>query len=117
MSDADPKLASAPPPSGATPSDWPARAADTIESTVGAVHDRVVRPLFLVARALVFGIVIATMLFVLIVLVSVALVRLLDVYVFSGRVWASDALVGALLVALGFLGWSFRRARQGTEGG
>jgi hypothetical protein len=137
VSDTDPKLASASRPTGASPSDqqpvsappsdsradgvlpsdWPAKAADTIESAVGAVHDRVVRPLYLVARGLVFGILIGTMLFTIIVLVSVALVRLLDSYVFPGRVWASEALVGALLVALGILGWSFGRARQGTEGG
>jgi hypothetical protein len=102
-----------------TPSstDWQARAADTIESTVGMVHDRVVRPLFLVARGIVFGIVVAAMALSLSVLLSVALVRLLDVYAFPRRVWASEALVGAVLSAIGLLAWSLRRSRHDAERG
>lgn len=102
---------------GTIPSDWPARAADTIESTVEMVHDRLVRPLLLVARGVVFGIVVAAMALTLSVLLSVALVRLLDAYAFPRRVWASEALVGALLSAIGMVAWSFRRSRQGTERG
>lgn len=90
--------------------EWPAKVADTIEDVVGAVHDKVIRPLMLVARGVVFGIVVAAMALVLGVLVSVAVVRLLTVYAFSGRVWASDALVGALFVVVGALAWSRRRA-------
>jgi hypothetical protein len=40
------------------------------------------------------------------VLVAIAVVRLLTVYAFSGRVWASDALVGALFVGVGAFVWS-----------
>ena len=97
--------------------DWQARAADTIEATVGLVHDRVVRPLLLAARGVVFGIVVATMALSLSVLLSVALVRLLDAYVFPGRVWASEALVGAVLCVIGLLAWSMRRSRHGAERG
>jgi hypothetical protein len=51
-------------------------------------------PLLLVARAIVFGIIVATMALIVSILLSIAVVRLLDVYAFRGRVWASDALVG-----------------------
>jgi hypothetical protein len=93
-------------------SEWPARVADTVEEVVTGVHDRVIRPLTLVARGLVFGIIIGAMALVLSVLGAVALVRLLDVYAFGGRVWASDALVGGLLAVMGAVAWSFRRPRR-----
>ena len=102
--------------SSGSASDWQARAADTIESTVAAVHDRVIRPLILVARALVFGIVVGTMMLVLSVLFSIALVRVLDTYAFGHRVWASEALVGAVVTAMGLAAWSLRRARHSAEG-
>jgi hypothetical protein len=91
--------------------DWPAKVADTIEDVVGAVQDRVVRPLVLVARGIVFGIIIAVMALLLAVVVAIAVVRLLDVYAFGGRVWASDALLGALLVLGGGYAWTKRAAR------
>ncbi len=94
-------------PTGATSSaQWPTKVADTIEDVVAAVHDRIVRPLTIVARGVVFGMIIAAMSFVIFVLLAVAVVRLLTVYAFSGRVWASDALVGALFVAGGTFVWS-----------
>lgn len=100
--------------SSAASGDWQARAADAIEATVAAVHDRVIRPLLLVARGIVFGIVVGSMVLVLSVLLSVALVRLLDEYAFGHRVWASEALVGAVLSAMGLAAWSMRRARHGA---
>jgi len=110
----------APPPPAQTPgasqAEWPAQVADTIEDVVEAVHDRVVRPITLVARGLVFGIIIAVMALVLSVLVAIAAVRLLDVYAFGGRVWASDALLGAVLVVAGAFAWTKRAARGVGEG-
>jgi hypothetical protein len=89
---------------------WQARVVDTIEDVVSAVHDRVIRPLLLVTRAVVFGSIVATMALVVSILLSVALVRLLDVYAFGGRVWASDALVGGLFSVAGVVAWTRRRA-------
>ncbi len=101
---------------GASQAEWPARVADTIEDVVESVHDRLVRPLTLVARGVVFGIIIVVMALVLAVLAVVAVVRVLDVYAFGGRVWASDALLGAVLVAAGVFAWSKRGARSVEEG-
>jgi hypothetical protein len=101
---------------GSAQSEWPAKVADTIEDVVGAVHDRVVRPLTVVARGIVFGIIIAVMAIALSILAAIAVVRLLDVYAFGGRVWASDALLGAILVLAGALAWTRRRARGAQEG-
>jgi hypothetical protein len=46
------------------------------------------------------------------ILFSIAVIRLLDVYAFRGRVWASDALVGGLLTAGGLVLWALRRGRR-----
>ena len=90
--------------------------ADTIEDVVEAVQDRVVRPLILVGRGIVFGVIIAVMALVLSVVMAIAVVRLLDVYAFGGRVWASDAVLGAILVIGGAYAWTKRVARGAGEG-
>ncbi len=92
--------------------DWPAKAADLVEAVVGGVHDRVVRPLVLVARGVVFGIVAGAMALVLTVLVAVAVIRLLDVYLFGHQVWASDTVVGGVFTIVGILLWSKRHAAE-----
>jgi hypothetical protein len=93
---------------------WPGQVVDLVDGVVTAAHDRVVRPLLLIARGIVFGIIVATTALILSVLLSIAIVRLLDVYVFGDRVWASDALVGALFAAVGVVAWTKRRTRQGS---
>jgi hypothetical protein len=117
MEDQAANPSAAPGASGPTLSqaDWPAKVADTIEDVVEAVQDRVVRPLILVARGIVFGIIIAVMALVLSVVVAIAVVRLLDVYAFGGRVWASDAVLGGLLVIGGAFAWSKRSPRGAEE--
>lgn len=102
--------------SGLAAGDWPARAADTVEAVVDGIYDKVIRPLALVARGIVFGILVATMALVLSVLLAIAAVRLIDSYAFGHRVWASEALVGGIIALLGLLAWSMRRSRK-TEAG
>jgi hypothetical protein len=41
-------------------------------------------------------------------LLSITLIRLLTVYVFNGRVWLSDLVVGAVFVIAGIVAWSQR---------
>jgi hypothetical protein len=100
--------------SGVT-AEWPRRAADTVDLVVDTIHDRALRPIFLVARAVVFGLLIATVGVALIVLLSVALVRLLDVYVFPGKVWASYLLVGGVFTLAGLTAWIFGSRRQAGD--
>jgi hypothetical protein len=106
-----PGAATTTPGAGAPPtSELSAKAVDTIDLVVTTVNDKAIRPLVVAARAVVFGVLIAVLGSVALVLGAVALVRLLDVYAFAGRVWASDALLGAVLVAAGLLAWSKRSA-------
>jgi hypothetical protein len=95
--------------------EWAAKAADAVESVVDAVHDKVVRPAVVAGRAVVFGVLIAVVGLVVLILLAVGLVRLLDVYAFDGRVWASDALIGALLCGGGLAVWTRRTSRHAPE--
>jgi hypothetical protein len=95
--------------------EWPAKAADMVELAVDTLFDRVVRPALVAVRAVVFGLLIGAMAIVVLIAIAIAFVRLLDVYAFGGRVWASDALVGTLLTAAGLFAWSQRGARRASE--
>jgi hypothetical protein len=96
---------SGPFPSGADLAD---SAMGVVDMVVETLRDKTVRPLTLVARALVFGIIILAATLVTTVLVSVASVRLLTVYAFRGRVWPSDLVIGALFVIVGLVIWRKR---------
>jgi hypothetical protein len=89
---------------------WPAQVADTIEGVVTTFRTQVIRPLMLVARGLVFGIIVGAMALVVGVLLAVALVRFMTVYFFDGRVWASYLLLGTLFVVGGIAVWTQRRS-------
>lgn len=91
--------------------EWSVRAADGVDAVVTTVRDRVIRPILLVARALVFGAIILVAGTVALVLLSVGLLRLLDVYAFPGRVWASYLLLGVVFSLAGLLVWTKRTGR------
>jgi len=97
---------------GATTGDWPAQATETVETVVVAVRDKSVKPLTTVARALVFGLLGLAVAQVVIVLSSVGILRLLDIYAFPGRVWASYTLLGGIFTLLGLFLWTLRRPRS-----
>jgi hypothetical protein len=99
--------ASSLPGSGAL-ADIPVRATDLVDTLVGLLRDKAVRPLTLVTRAVVFGIIVFAASVVTVVLVSIASIRILTVYAFGGRVWLSDLVVGAVFVVAGLFAWSRR---------
>jgi len=89
--------------------DWPTKATDAVETLVALLRDKTVRPATLVARALIFGIIIFAAAVTTLTLLSITLIRLLTVYAFDGRVWLSDLVVGLLFVAGGIAAWSQRK--------
>ncbi|MBV8461971.1 MAG: hypothetical protein JO368_01660 [Acidimicrobiales bacterium] len=95
--------------------DLPVRATDWVEQLVVLLRDRTVRPLTLVARAVVFGIIVFAASVVTLTLVAITVIRLLTVYAFDGRVWLSDLVVGVLFVTLGAVAWSFRTERRASR--
>lgn len=91
--------------------EWPKKAADTVEMVVDAIHDKAIRPAALVARALVFGLVIAALATLLTVMASIAVLRILDTYAFPNQVWASYTVLGGLLTLMGLGAWTRRNVR------
>ncbi|HEY5096885.1 MAG TPA: hypothetical protein VII46_02515 [Acidimicrobiales bacterium] len=97
--------------------DLPTRGADWVDTVVELLRDRTVRPLTLVTRAIVFGIIVFAAAVVTVVLLSIALIRLLTVYAFDGRVWLSDLVVGVVFVVAGLVAWSKRTGSDAPTGG
>jgi hypothetical protein len=93
---------------GAVAAEWPKKAADAVDLVVDTIHDKAIRPAVLGVRAIVFGVLVAVLGLVVVVLVSVGFVRLLTVYAFGGRVWASYTVLGALFTLAGLFAWSQR---------
>lgn len=92
--------------------DWTVQAADAIESAVGAVRDKTAIPLVTVARGLVFGVLALVMGLTILVLVTIALVRVLDVAV-PGQVWSAYLLAGGIFTVVG--GLTLRSAVTGQR--
>lgn len=104
-------------PGSSLTDDLPARATNLLDSLVELLRDKTVRPMTLVTRAVVFGIIVLAASVVTVTLLSITLIRLLTVYVFSGRVWLSDLVVGVVFVVAGTLAWSRRsQPDAGSEG-
>jgi hypothetical protein len=112
---AAPRAGTRPVPNTNLTAAWPAKAADTVELVVNTIHDRAVRPVLVGARAVVFGLLILTLLVVVITTVSVGVVRLFDIYLFPGRVWASYALLGTVFCVAGFFVWAKRNADSADQ--
>lgn len=93
-------------------SEWPAKAADLVELVVDTIHDKAIRPLALVARVAVFGLLVGALSVLVLALLAVGFVRLLDVYAFGGRVWISYFAIGAVFTLGGLAAWSRRTVRR-----
>lgn len=90
------------------PQDWSGQAADTVVDLVDQVRAKSTGPLLTAAKGLVYGIVIAVLAVVALVLLTVALFRFVDVYLWQ-EVWLTYFVVGALFWIVGAVLWSQRR--------
>ncbi len=108
--------APAAPTNGASvlPPEWATKAADSVELAVALVNDRAVRPIVIGARAVVFGMLIVALAVAVLVWVSVAGIRFMDVYFWPGEVWASYLLLGGLFTAGGMVLWYLAISRSPT---
>lgn len=87
------------PASGGT--DWTVQAADTIERVVGGIRDKTTVPLTTLARALVYGLLVAVMGLAILVFLTVASIRVVSVYVVDGEVWAAYLAIGGIFTLAG----------------
>jgi hypothetical protein len=89
----------------------PRKAADVVQLLVDTIHDKAVRPALLATRAIVFGLLVAALATLVLVMGSIAILRLFDVYVFGHRVWLSYLVLGGALTLVGLGAWTRRSAR------
>jgi len=80
-----------------------------LDHVLDVVHDKVLRPIILAARVAAYGLIIALVALVFVVVLVVGFVRLLDIYAFQGRVWISYLAVGGLSLLAGLIIWRRRR--------
>lgn len=93
--------------------DWPAQIADSIVRLVDQVRVKTTDNVVLVVRAIVYGLVIMVLSLAMIVMTTVALLRLADAYLPIGdgvgsATWAAHGLLGLLLSVLGLGTWISR---------
>ena len=81
-------------PAATNASDWPAEAADRIESVVGTVRDATTGKALTVAKAIVYGTFAAIVGITVLVMLSVGLVRFADIWI-PGEVWSAHLAIGA----------------------
>jgi uncharacterized protein YacL len=89
------------------------RALDTIDTVVATVNDRAIRPAVVAARGVVFGLIIAVVGLVVLLLLGVGLVRLLTDYAFRQHVWITYLALGGAFSAVG----AFLYSKRGTAPG
>ncbi len=72
-----------------------------IRGWIDNVHDHTIRPLLIAIRGLIMGTLAVIIGLAVVAMICIGLIRLFDVEVFSGRVWATDLLFGALFLLIG----------------
>jgi hypothetical protein len=85
------------------------RALGSLDHLLDVLHDNVLRPIILGGRFVAYGFILLAVVITMVVALLVSLTRLLNVYVFPGKEWATYFFLGAVLVALGFVFWRSRR--------
>jgi len=97
-------------PATPTEEDLTDRAMSAIDNLVDTVHDKFIRPVLLIGRTVAFSFILVFAAIVIAVALGVAVMRLLNVYLFSGHEWASWALIGLISLVGGLVIWRKRTA-------
>lgn len=69
------------------PAEWPAQAADAVVDTISKVRDKTTKPALTAARALVYGIIVAVVGSVALVVALIGVIRAADNYL-PGAIWS-----------------------------
>jgi hypothetical protein len=104
-----------PPPGPSGDSDWTVTVTDRIESLVGTVRDRTTVPITKIARAIVFGLIIAVAGIAALVLAVIGILRLhvyLPFHPEGRRVWVTYVALGAIFMLAGAFSWRKRTVRS-----
>lgn len=85
--------------------DLASKAAGLVTDFAGLLQDRAVKPLFFIARVVVYGLIALALAVAAGVLAVDVLVKLLDAYVFAGRVWITYLVIGAIALVASAFAW------------
>ena len=85
------------------------KALGVLDHALDVVHDSVLRPLLVAARAVAFGLVVVVAAIVLALVVVIGLTRLLNVYLFAGHEYLTYLVLGAISLVAGLVIWRRRR--------
>jgi hypothetical protein len=92
--------------------DWTVEVTDRVGSIVETVRDKTTIPITKIARAVVFGVLAATLGVAALILLLITLLRVIDVYLpfdpYGRRVWVAYAALGAIFAAAGAFCWTKR---------
>ena len=107
------------PPFDAPEHDWTTQAAETVESVVLSVKEKTTI-LTTIARAIVYGLVIAAVVAFSLVAIVIGVIRIADVYLLGWagqadgqrRLWVAYLALGIFFSLVGFFLWSKRRAKE-----
>ena len=94
--------------SAPTEPDLAAETADSIERVVVAIRSKTTDPLERIVRVVVYGIVAAVLGVAMLVLLTIALVRAVDIAI-PGDVWSAHLAIGGIFTLLGLFLWTRRR--------
>lgn len=89
--------------------DFVATSLSLLDSYLDRFHDSVLRPIFLVGRTVAFGFLIVAFGLVTLIALLIGLVRILNVYAFSGREYITYLILGALCIVGGLMVWRRRK--------
>ena len=89
--------------------DWPATAADRIESVISSVRRKTTGPAIVASRAVVYGLVAVVLVIMAGILGLIAVLRALDAVL---PMWAVHLLVGAILSLAGMYCWGRRTKKE-----
>jgi Putative Actinobacterial Holin-X, holin superfamily III len=95
--------------------DWPAQATAQIVKTVDLVRSKTTEPAITVARGVVYGLLAAILGVASIVVLSILLIRFVDIWV-PGDVYWAYLIVGGVFFLAGIVCWSQRSRRPRAEG-
>jgi hypothetical protein len=98
---------------------WAAQIADTIERVVALIRDRTTRPIIMIARGLVFGLLVAIIAPFALVVALVGLTRGIQAaldwpFAHDTSVWVSYLALGALLLLAGTICMSKRNPKEAS---
>lgn len=89
--------------------DFVDRALHSFDHVLDLVHDRVIRPILVAGRVIAYAFIIFMASIVLIGALVIGIVRLMNVYLFTGHEWLSYLVVGTISLVAGLVIWRRRR--------